>query len=211
MRNNSKLVIFDMDGVLVDIDSSWHHVHHKLNVDSTKNLQKYLAAEIDYSEFMRRDIRLWGRCHIDDIRNMFSNVPLMNGAKATAQELKNRGYKLAILSAGISLLAERVQKELEIDYVFANKLSIDKDGYLTGEGEAMVDLLSKEISLIKLIEYAGVNANQCVALGDSEFDVPMFKCVGLSIAFNSSDDSTKKAADKIVEIKDLRAILPLLG
>ena len=122
MSNNFKLVIFDMDGVLVDINSSWYHVHRKLNVDSSKNLQKYLAAEIDYSEFMRRDIRLWGRCHIVDIRNMFSNVPLMNGAIATTRELKNRGYQLAILSAGISLLAERVQKELAIDYVFANKI-----------------------------------------------------------------------------------------
>ncbi|MHA1970022.1 MAG: HAD-IB family phosphatase, partial [Candidatus Hodarchaeales archaeon] len=145
------------------------------------------------------------------IRNIFSTVPLMNGAKVTARELKKRGYQLAILSAGISLLAERVQKELEIDYVFANKLCIDKKGFLTGEGEAMVDLLSKEVSLTKLIEYTGVNANKCVALGDSEFDIPMFKHVGLSIAFNSSDDSTKQAADKLIEIKDLRAILPFLG
>jgi phosphoserine phosphatase len=199
-----------MDGVLVDIESSWHYVHMKMGVDSSKNFQKYLNKEIEYTEFMRRDIRLWGECHIDDIQRILDDVPLMKGAKHTVFELRKRGYKLAILSAGISLLADRVNTAFKFDYIFANKLSIDKDEFLTGEGEVMVDLLSKEAALNELIDYFDVTADQCIAIGDSVFDIPVFKQVGLSIAFNTSNNSVKQAADKIIEVKDLRAIIPLL-
>ncbi|MFX0087167.1 MAG: HAD-IB family phosphatase [Candidatus Hodarchaeota archaeon] len=211
MIDHFKLVIFDMDGVLVDIKSSWHYVHKKLGVDSSKNFQKYLNKEINYTEFMRRDIRLWGKCHIDTINRIFDSVPLMTGAKQTVFELRNRGYKRAILSAGISLLADKVNRKLKFDYVCANKLCIDENGFLTGEGVVMVELLSKEAALNELIEFIDISADQCIAIGDSVFDIPVFKKVGLSIAFNTSNNSVKQAADKIIEIKDLRAIITLLN
>lgn len=210
MKNEYKLIIFDMDGVLVDINSSWYYVHKKFGVDSSTNFNNYLKREIDYTEFMRRDIRLWGKCHITDIQNILNNVPLMKGSKEVTQELKNKGYKLAIISAGIFSLAERVSNELNFDYVFANQLCTDKNNFLTGEGIVMVDLLSKDATFNKLIEIVNVTADQCVSIGDSQFDIPIFNLVGLSIAFNTSDEMTKQAADKSVEAKDLRTILPLL-
>ena len=210
MKDDYSLVVFDMDGVLVDINSSWYYVHKKFGVDSSTNFNNYLNREIDYTEFMRRDIRLWGKCHITDIQNILNNIPLMKGSKEMAQELKNKGYKLAIISAGIFSLAERVNNELNFDYVFANQLCTDENEFLTGEGIAMVNLMSKDATFKKLIEVANVTADQCVSIGDSRFDIPIFKLVGLSIAFNTSDEITKQAADKSVEAKDLRAILPLL-
>jgi len=210
VKDDFSLVVFDMDGVLVDINSSWYYVHRKFGVDSSINFNQYINKEIDYTEFMRRDIRLWGKCHITDIQNILNSIPLMKGSKETAQELKNKGYKLAIISAGIFSLAERVNNELNFDYVFANQLCTDENEFLTGEGIAMVNLMSKDATFKKLIKIANVTADQCVSIGDSQFDIPIFKLVGLSIAFNTSDKITMQAADKSVEAKDLRAILPLL-
>jgi len=48
------------------------------------------------------------------------------------------------------------------------------------------------------------------AVGNSCFDIPMFKVTGLGIAFNSWDDCTKKAADIVINEKDLSKILPYI-
>ena len=37
-----KMVVFDMDGVLVDIDSSWQLIHKAFNADNEENFQRYL-------------------------------------------------------------------------------------------------------------------------------------------------------------------------
>lgn len=59
MRGRVEIVVFDMDGVLVDNDSSWGCVHSAFKVGRNDNLSRYLAGEIDFGELMRRDIR-WG-------------------------------------------------------------------------------------------------------------------------------------------------------
>ncbi len=50
----------------------------------------------------------------------------------------------------------------------------------------------------------------CAVVGDSSYDIPMFKKAGLSIAFNSDENRVRKAADIVVNKKDLREILPHL-
>ena len=56
-----RLVVFDMDGVLADTPSSWVYVHQAFGVNNRANLDLYLQCEIDYDQFMRRDIRTWGK------------------------------------------------------------------------------------------------------------------------------------------------------
>ncbi len=197
-----------MDGVLVDIDSSWQFIHRMFHVDNSGNLKKYLRREIDYKEFMRRDIRLWGVVHIDQIKNILGKAPLMKGAKEVIPKLKKAGYKTAIISGGISILAERVQKELRIDYTLANRLVVDENGVLTGEGEELVNLLNKATALRRLALEERTTSRCCAIVGDSVFDIPLFKEAGLSIAFNASDERVKEAADVVVEYKDLKKILP---
>ena len=39
-----------MDGVLVDVGSSWKFVHREFGTDNEDNLRKYVDGEIDYFE-----------------------------------------------------------------------------------------------------------------------------------------------------------------
>ena len=57
-----KLVAFDLDGVLVKEPSAWWSLHRAFGTygASKENLMAYEAGQIEYPEFMRRDIRLWG-------------------------------------------------------------------------------------------------------------------------------------------------------
>ncbi len=206
-----RMVVFDLDGVLVDIDSSWEMIHKAFGVDNEVNFQKHLKKEIDFEEFMRSDIRLWNKPKIDKIKKILNRAPLMLGAIETVKELKKAGYKIAIISSGISILAERVKEELGIDYAYSNKLLVGSDGRLTGEVMEEVPLLKKNIVLKKMGETEGIDSKQCVTIGDSKYDIPLFINSGLSIAFNPKDDLVREAADLVIEGTDLRKILPWLS
>jgi len=205
-----KLVAFDLDGVLVESDSSWQALHDAFGVNNEENLQKYLRGEIDYKEFMRSDIRLWGNASREEIKTILDQVRLMKGAKETIDELKKAGYKTAIISSGISLLADRIKNQLGIDYSYANKLLFDGKGRLTGEAEESVTLSNKDSILKRLAAVEGIKPSECAVVGDSRFDVPMFKDAGFSIAFNPKDQLVREAAYSVIERKGLREILPLL-
>lgn len=204
------IVVFDMDGVLVDIKSSWGCVHEAFGVDNMKNVERYLEGRITYGELMRRDIALWGRVHISKIRSILSKVPLMPGAAETFACLKKTTLETVVISAGVSILANRLQAILGLDRVFANRILTDQQGFLTGEGEETVGLLDKLRVLNRLVLTDGRSLAECAVIGDSIYDIPLFKKAGLSIAFNTNESNVKKAANVVIEKKDLREILPYI-
>ena len=56
----------------------------------------------------------------------------------------------------------------------------------------------------------GIAFADCLAVGDSRSDLPLFKLTGRAIALNARPDA-KAWASEHLETKDLRAILPMLG
>jgi phosphoserine phosphatase len=195
-----------MDGVLVDIGSSWQFVHKRFNVDNRDNLKEFLNHRISYGEFMKKDIALWGTVNMETLKNILSEVPLMIGAELAVTQLRKEGYKTAIISAGISILAERIQQKLKIDHIYANKIIAHKNGVLTGE--EVVNPLNKIAVLRELASKEHMTLLNCAVIGDTIFDVSMFKAAGFSIAFNTKNEQVRQAADVVVEDKDLKEILP---
>ncbi|NHJ33693.1 MAG: HAD-IB family phosphatase [Asgard group archaeon] len=208
LNKTIKIVAFDMDGVLVNIKSSWTIVHKAFNVDERVTFRRYLRGEFDYLEFMRRDIGFWGHVHVNEIRKILNKVPIMPGAEETFDVLRKNGFITAVISSGISILAERLKKKLRIDHVFANQLLKDKNGILTGEGNPVVPLWDKDKVMRHLLNSLSIKPNHCAVVGDSIFDIPLFDLAGFSIAFNSKDKRVNNIADVSVESNDLRDVLP---
>jgi phosphoserine phosphatase len=209
-----KFVAFDLDGVLVDTFSSWVWMHKHFDVNNDHSLYAYQRGEIDYAEFMRRDIELWFSkkkdMTIHDVEEILSSVPLMNGAKEVVAQCKKYGAQTAIVSCGIEILANRVAKDFGIDFVIANGLVVDENGRLTGEGTLSIELADKGKPLKQLLQENNVKKEESAAVGNSYGDAAMFDVCGLGIAFNPQDDITREKADMIVEGNDLREILKYL-
>ena len=211
MTNQYQIVVFDLDGVLVDTESSWGYVHNHFGETNEANVKAYFNGEIDDHEFMRRDIAIW-KSHkpdlgISDISAILSEISLIPGAEETLRELRSNGFKLAIISGGLEPLANRVAELVEFDYVYANGLGSDASGRLTAEGKLNVPLMNKEQVLEKMLVELSIPAEKCVAVGDSKVDAGMLKLAGLGIAFCPIDETVINNADVVVTEKNLKDIM----
>jgi len=212
--NRYKLVVFDMDGVLIDHISSWTWVHDKMNVNNDEAFELFKAGKITEIEFIRRDIKLWTdkdpNVRIGDIINALHDIPLMNGIQETIATLSHNGIKSVIVSGGIDVAAEMIAREYGFDGHAANSILTYPDGKLTGEGKVNVDLTDKGIVTREFMKKYGASKEETVAVGNSYTDVKMLNAAGLAIAFEPIDEAVISASDHVIRSKNLSDILDLI-
>lgn len=195
-----KLVAFDMDGTLILGDSCWGVIHRHFDTQgaANRNLKAYEIGEIDYPEFMRRDIALWRPVPtIEEIRDILSSYAFAPNVSEVVGEVHRRGYQTAIVTGGLDILADEVARELGIPHVTANGLEVDERGYLTGEGIFRVEPSKKDENLIQLAKRLGVSPEECVAIGDSKYDAKFLKLAGLGVAVGG-DPELARVADVVI-------------
>jgi phosphoserine phosphatase len=209
-----RLVAFDMDGTLVDVESSWASVHAHFGEQNADGLRRFMANEIDDLEFVRSDVRIWWKhrpdLRVDEIAEILEDVPLMPGAETLVRGLRTHGVRTAIVSGGIDLLAHRVARELGIDVVRANGLRTRADGRLTGEGIVRVPIHEKERVLENLQAELGIGPSETASVGNSEIDVGLFRRSRIGVAFRPEDDAVRKGANAVVTEPDLARVLDVL-
>ncbi|MGC8663029.1 MAG: HAD-IB family phosphatase [Thermoplasmata archaeon] len=208
----NKLIVFDMDGVLTDCKSSWYFIHRYFGTDNIENIRLFNEGKIDYPTFIYKDVMLWKEkdpfLTIEKLREIYEKMPFMNGAFETIEKIKENGLKIAIITGGLDIIAEIVSKKMGIEIYYANGLEVDENGIITGKAKMRVNPYRKDIALLNLLKKLGIQRTETVAVGDGEVDVPMFRLVGTSIAFDPLDESVEKNARIVIKKKDLREILP---
>jgi phosphoserine phosphatase len=209
-----ELVAFDMDGTLIDVESSWAEVHRYFGDSNPEALRLFLTDQIDDQEFIRRDVRIWWKhapdITVGDIDRILAAVPVMPGAERLFEELRAHGIRTAIVSGGIDRLAARLAERLGIDRYFANGLESGPDGRLTGEGVVRVPIKSKGSVLRALQAELGVPRERTASVGNSEIDVSLFRESRIGIAFLPADDAVRAGATHVVTRPDLGELIPLL-
>jgi phosphoserine phosphatase len=201
-----KLVAFDMDGTLIEDKSSWWKLHRYFGTYqlSLKNMKNYEEGKITYDKFMRLDIALWKpRPHISTIRKILLDYSFAPNAKYVINALQKKKYHVALITTGLDILANAVASKLHIPNVIANGLVVDKNGYLTKKVIFKVDLFEKEKAFNKLIEKIGIPRTQCIAVGDSKYDVNFLRNAGLGIAFKADKDLISVADVVISDLIEL--------
>jgi HAD superfamily PSPase-like hydrolase len=212
-------VVFDCDGVLVDAVSSWRTLHDHFGTENSQNLQRFIRGEITDVEFMRFDIRLWKEVqdpiYRDELFRAYSGVKLMQGAREVVEELQQRGVFVAIVSVGVDLFVSSIVGLLKVDDWIANGFLFNDDDTLSDEGVCRLHATGKGEIIQRLLDMNGLEAKDCVSVGDSEMDLSMQIEGSRFIGFNPSRASLSEAFVKsnvpIVVEKDLRAIRPFLG
>ena len=208
-----KLALFDLDGTLTKERSAWEYIHRRLGVwdgYAEKFQVAFLQGEITYDRFCQLDAAIWKGMKVSDLERILQEIPLYEGVEDLLLYLRSRGIKLGIISSGLTLLSERMQKEFSFDYAVANELGV-ADGILTGEIKINVHYDRKGEWVREAQRQFNARHEEILAIGDSTGDIDMFQMAGLSIAFNPLSTRLESLATFSVHSMDLRDLIPPLA
>ena len=140
-------------------------------------------------------------------KEVADSLPIMTGAKEACRILKAAGWKLMAISGGFRIMTERLQKELDLDYVFSNEL-VFRHGKLD-DVVINVDSDKAKSALVKIKEW-NEKKEDIVVVVDGANDIALFDICGLGIAFRAQD-KVKDLANVTLEEKDLSRILDIVN
>ncbi|WP_338668438.1 phosphoserine phosphatase SerB [Pseudodesulfovibrio methanolicus] len=210
-RRNRRLVAFDMDSTLIQAE-----VIDELAKEAGVGEQvaaiteSAMRGELDFKQSLRKRLSLLEGLDESVLQKVADRLPMSEGAEKLISNLKNVGYKIAILSGGFTYFGEILRKRYGIDYVYANELEI-QDGKLTGKAVGdIVDAQKKAELLQSIADQEGISLQQVIAVGDGANDLPMLNLAGLGIAFHAKP-KVKQGARQAISTLGLDAILFLLG
>ena len=201
-----KLVVFDLDNVIIDGEAI-DEIGKLANVeeDIAEITEKAMQGEIDFETSIKDRVQLLEGTSIEDIEKVADDLPLMNGACKTIECLKEKDVDVAIISGSFDVVAEKVSDKLGVETFYTNSFTVE-DGKLTGEVTGPLVSGSKLDVLKDHVEEAGITLDEVVAVGDGANDISMIESAGCGIAFNAKD-SVKEIADVVVDGKDLCKVL----
>jgi len=213
-KNNTKLIVFDVDGVLLD---------NKMG--GFKDILVLLGKEKEVQrideEYQRKKFTgPWGLKELADLYQGFSKDKLkkvafnyckqnlMKGARETLEELKKKSYLVGALSSNPRFVMGVLSEILPLDFCEGTQLEF-KEGIATGRILKKVDRYRKAEILREKIKQFGIKKKNVTIVGDSLTDLPMIEEAGLFIALGAKEE-VKEKADIIVDRKDLKEILKLI-
>ena len=205
---NHLLVIFDVEGVLYD-EEYLPILAEKLNKEDEiwEITKQGIQGKINWEEGLRTRVAALKGLDEETCQQVANELPIMTGAKEACRVLKAAGWKLMAVSGGFTLMMDRLQKELGLDYVYSNEL-LFKDGKLDGV-KINVDSDKSKAAKIKIAEW-GEEKENIVCVVDGANDVKLFDICGLGIAYRAQD-LVKDLATSILEEKDLSKILDIIN
>ncbi len=221
MCKKLSLVVFDMDGVLVECSSSWEYLHRRIGslgyVRSRGYLEQFRRRLITYEEWVKLDLEAMikfrnGCLSRDEIVSILNEVKIKNEARLVVNYLRNLGVKLAIVSGGLEILARRVAHELGIDIVYANRLIFDSNGCLVPKvpkGVDTVNPINKGVIIKELCSKLQIPLSKVMYIGDSEWDLSAFKVVKYPVLVR--DDLRRSIMlHNLIIVSNLRYVIDII-
>tara|TARA_B110001452_G_C15241245_1_gene429783 strand:- start:5324 stop:6535 length:1212 start_codon:yes stop_codon:yes gene_type:complete len=210
-RRSRQLVVFDMDSTLIDAE-----VIDELAVEAGVGGQvaaiteAAMRGEVDFKQSFVQRVALLEGLSEGVLQTVAKRLRLNDGAEYLLKSLKQLGFKTAIVSGGFTFFARHLQKQLGVDYVYANELDVVK-GVVTGNvvGE-IIDGQRKAEILVEIANKLGLSLEQVIAVGDGANDLAMLNIAGLGIAFRAKP-LVKASAKQAISNVGLDGILYLLG
>ena len=202
------LAIFDVEGVLYDAEYL-PLLAEKVNKENQiwEITKKGIEGKIDWVKGLKERVHLLRGIDYDTCVEVANSLPIMTGAKEACLALKNAGWKIMAVSGGFTIITDRLKKELDLDFIYSNKL-VFKDGKLD-DVVVNVDADKAKAAMIKINEWDEKKEN-IITVVDGANDVKLFDITGFGIAFRAQD-LVKDLATVTLDEKDLSKIVGLIN
>lgn len=208
-----RLAAFDMDGTLIQGRLVFALADSFGLSDKIRSIQ---SGKMTGYEQTKAIAALFAGLTKKDIEFAIESIPLTKNCEQTVAALRNRGYKMGIISDSYAIATSYLVDRLQLDFIAANNLEIE-NGMITGRvkmplGWEKIDCfckisVCKRFHLEKFASQFGVPLENTLAVGDTKSDICMIRRAGIGIAFMPKDEEIAKATHKIVQDSDLLKIL----
>lgn len=171
--------------------------------------ERAMRGELDFEKALRERVALLKGLPVTVFDRIMEKIHFTPGAADLVTELKQRGYKVAVVSGGFHETVDRLAVQLELDYVRANRLEVE-NGFLTGR--VLGDIVTKDTKKACLEAWAAENGlalSQTIAMGDGANDLPMIQRAGIGVAFCAKPIVQEQAPYQINE-KNLYRLIEIL-
>lgn len=210
----SNLAAFDMDGTLIQGRLVFALADRFDLSDKVRSIQSHrLTAGHEQTKAIAA---LFAGLTTKDLENAIESIPFTKNCERTIAALKDRGYKIGIISDSYTIAASIVADRLKLDFVMANKLQIS-NGKITGRVDMPLGWdrigcyckisVCKRYHLEKSAHQFCVPIENTLAVGDTKSDNCMIQRARVGVAFMPKDEEIKKASDKVVSEPDLLKVM----
>ena len=202
-----RLIAFDFDSTLVPVEVIDELAREGGVYDEVAAAtQEAMEGGLDFSEAMRRRLAILAGLEHAAVERLAERIELRPGARTMLSTLRERGYRIAIISGGfLDVIGALLRRSgCEVDFIFANELRFEQ-GRLLDECELRVSSNKAEI-LRDLQQQLSIPRERTVAVGDGATDVPMFHEALVSVAIDAKP-AAREAATVQLDGLDLTRIL----
>lgn len=205
LGNNYRLIVFDVDGTLLDsTKEEWFtHVWKTLDdVFGTKEENRkfeteYYQGRITYPQWVDKIISLYVErgANKEKLYQATEHIKPVEGAMETLLELRKKGKKLAVLSGSLNFVLDRHFPRDLFSQVEINELYFDERGKITGwKATPYGDGQQKALGLINIcnrrpstvpsaVMDSTASLTETVFVGDAGNDIYAMRMAELGIAF----------------------------
>lgn len=210
-RKNKRLIFFDMDSTLVDMEVIDEMARVKgVGREVARITEKAMRGDFDFEESLIQRVALLKGLTLGEMAEIRDAMVLSPGVEEVVTTLKWLGLEIGVVTGGFDFFAQSLKERLGLDHAFANRLEA-KAGKLTGRvlGE-IIDAAGKARIVSQVACQRGIPMDQVVVVGDGANDALMLGQAGLGIAFNAKR-RLQDAAHATLGRAGMTNLLHLLG
>ncbi|MEE9443354.1 MAG: HAD-IB family phosphatase [candidate division Zixibacteria bacterium] len=206
-----KTVSFDMDGTLIRNTDSVRYLCMLNN--NLKALEKIQSRENDGSiSWIEADyfkVKLIKGLALKEVKdNLAKSIRLIQNIDKVLLLLRERRIGSVLITSGPIQVADILGIKFGFDSVYGSEYEV-KNRKFTGRIKTHLNKDGKLKCLIDYCTKSGIDLEHCVAVGDSESDIAIFRKCRRSIAINYSNALRGKASEYIIT-DDLFDIMDIL-
>jgi phosphoserine phosphatase len=208
-----KLIVFDVEGVLIPKNRFIFEVGKTLGFATLIKLLffgfLYEAGILKLKSALQHVFSNLKGVELENLQCIFDKIPATPLLLSIFNQLKNRNYKIALISSGLpTVIIKKFADCLGAEYAFGIDVET-QDAKLTGQisGEA-IELYGKMKILSKILVAENLELKDCVVVADDRNNRCLFSPEVLKIGFNA-DFVIRVKADRVINGK-LSGILPVI-
>jgi phosphoserine phosphatase len=203
-----RLVCFDLDGTLVRGTTVSQYLADQLGQgEQMAELERqYSAGAISNAVVAEQQARSYRGIPIPEIVSKLSEIPCIGEIDATVLALRERGIDSILGTVTWSFAAQEFGRRHKFTAVSGTEAEL-REGLPTGAVRRHFDEWDKLDFVRTHCEENQIDLSQCIAVGDSRSDVPLFGAAGFSIALNATAEARAAATVAL----DTDSLIDVLG